>query len=101
MTAGTAPSVAHRIRRMTGRDHHEDGRTASDLELFFDLTFVVAFSVAGVQVAEYLAEGHYRTAIAGFLFSSFATICSLTVGAWSRVLEARSTAAVPASSSWG
>ncbi|MGZ8178495.1 low temperature requirement protein A [Williamsia sp. SKLECPSW1] len=70
----TAPSVAHRIRRMTGRDHHEDGRTATDLELFFDLTFVVAFSVAGVQVAEYLAEGHYLAAIAGFLFSSFATI---------------------------
>lgn len=82
MTAGTVPSVAHRIRRMTGRDHHEDGRTASDLELFFDLTFVVAFSVAGVQVAEYLAEGHYRTAIAGFLFSSFATIWAWINFSW-------------------
>lgn len=82
MTVGNPPSVAHRLRRMTGRDHHEDGRTASDLELFFDLTFVVAFSVAGVQVAEYLAEGHYRAAIIGFLFSSFATIWAWINFSW-------------------
>jgi low temperature requirement protein LtrA len=82
MTAPSAPSVAHRLRRMTGRDHHEDGRTASDLELFFDLTFVVAFSVAGVQVAEYLADGHYRTAIVGFLFASFATIWAWINFSW-------------------
>lgn len=82
MTTDSAPSVAHRLRRMTGRDHHEDGRTASDLELFFDLTFVVAFSVAGVQVAEYLAEGHYRTAVFGFLFASFATIWAWINFSW-------------------
>ncbi|GAA2055613.1 low temperature requirement protein A [Williamsia deligens] len=82
MTVDATPSVAHRLRRMTGRDHHEDGRTASDLELFFDLTFVVAFSVAGVQVAEYLAEGHYRTAIVGFLFASFSTIWAWINFSW-------------------
>ena len=36
----------HRIRRMSGRDPHEEHRVATALELLFDLTFVVAFGVA-------------------------------------------------------
>ena len=59
---------------MAGRDPHEGGRAATSLELFFDLTFVVAFSFAGLQVAHYVAEGHYRTAVLGFVFSTFAAI---------------------------
>jgi low temperature requirement protein LtrA len=77
---GGAPAVSavsnlrHRATRMVGRDPQEGGRAATNLELFFDLTFVVAFSFAGVQVAHYVAEGHYRTAVLGFVFSTFAAI---------------------------
>ncbi|HWM58962.1 MAG TPA: hypothetical protein VNO83_14105 [Pseudonocardia sp.] len=36
---------------MSGRDPHESGRTATPLELLFDLTFVVAFGFAGNEAA--------------------------------------------------
>ncbi|WP_235456072.1 low temperature requirement protein A [Williamsia sp. Leaf354] len=79
MTATDAGSsarnpLAHRVTRMTGRSHDEEGRTATNLELFFDLTFVVAFSLAGTELAHYLAEGDYTTALIGFLFATFASI---------------------------
>lgn len=70
---GTAP-MRHRLVRMTGRDPHEAGRTATTLELFFDLTFVVVFSLAGVQLADALAEAHYLSAFLGFGFCAFAAI---------------------------
>ena len=71
-----APAVElkHRMTRMVGRDPEEDGRAATNLELFFDLTFVVAFSFAGLQVSHYVAEGHYKTAVLGFIFTTFAAI---------------------------
>ncbi|MFI2104438.1 low temperature requirement protein A [Isoptericola sp. NPDC019693] len=47
-----------RLVRMAPRDPHETGRTASTLELFFDLVFVVAVSVASVQLHHALTEGH-------------------------------------------
>ena len=50
--------AAHRGRRMTGRDPHEPHRSATPLELLFDLTFVVAFAVAGSEFAHMLAAGH-------------------------------------------
>ena len=77
---GGAPAVSavtdlkHRVTRMTGRDPHEGGRAATNLELFFDLTFVVAFAFAGAQVSHYVAEGHYKTAVLGFVFTMFAAI---------------------------
>ena len=37
----------HRRTRMGGRDPHEPHRAATPLELLFDLTFVVAFGIAG------------------------------------------------------
>jgi low temperature requirement protein LtrA len=72
-TAAVA-EIRHRLTRMAGRNPHEDGRTATNLELFFDLTFVVAFSFAGLQVAHFVAEGHYETAVLGFVFCTFAAI---------------------------
>ncbi len=51
-----------------GRDPDERHRTATPLELLFDLTFVVAFSQAGDQLAHYVAEGHLAPAVWGFLF---------------------------------
>ncbi|GAA2121953.1 low temperature requirement protein A [Glycomyces algeriensis] len=64
----------HRFRRMTGRDPEESHRTATPLELLFDLTLVVAFSQAGTQMAHLLELGHYGPAIGAFSFSVFA-IC--------------------------
>jgi low temperature requirement protein LtrA len=59
---------------MQGRDRHEAHRVATPLELLFDLTFVISFGFAASQFAHALAEGHYRTALLGFGFASFA-IC--------------------------
>lgn len=59
------------LRRMTGRDPHERGRAASTLELLFDLAFVVAFSLAGTQLAHFIAEGHTWLGLAGYGFTLF------------------------------
>lgn len=74
--------IKHRLTRMTGRDPHEGGRTATNLELLFDLTFVVAFSFAGVQVAHFVAEGHYETAVVGFISCTFAAIWAWINFSW-------------------
>lgn len=65
-------SLSHRLGRMTGRDPNEAHRTATPLELLFDLTFVVAFSQISSQAAHYLELGHVSTALIGFAFSTFA-----------------------------
>ena len=57
---------------MLGRDPGEDHRTATPLELLFDLTFVVAFGIAADELAHYLADDHIRTAILGFGLATFA-----------------------------
>jgi low temperature requirement protein LtrA len=43
---------------MAPRDSREPGRSATTLELFFDLVFVVAVSIASVQLHHALTEGH-------------------------------------------
>lgn len=67
---------------MTGRDPHEAGRAATSLELFYDLVFVVGFSVAGTQVGHALAEGHYRSAVIGYLLCTFAATWAWINFAW-------------------
>ena len=67
---------------MTGRDPHQPGRAATSLELFYDLVFVVVFSVAGTQMAHYLAEGHYRTAAFGYVLCTFAAIWAWINFSW-------------------
>jgi low temperature requirement protein LtrA len=62
----------HTVRRMVGRDPHEDGRASTPLELLFDLTFVIAFGAAADQLAHALAEDHVTDGIVGFLFATFA-----------------------------
>jgi len=74
--------LAHRVVRMTGRDPHESGRVATSLELLFDLTFVVAFGVAGNETAHLLAEGHVGSALAGFGLAMFAVIWAWINFAW-------------------
>lgn len=80
--ASATAEIKHRLTRMAGRDPHEDGRTATNLELFFDLTFVVAFSFAGLQVAHFVAEGHFETAVIGFIFCTFAAIWAWINFSW-------------------
>lgn len=63
---------AHHRRSFTGRDPHEEHRSATPLELLYDLTFVVAFGTASNELAHYVADGHFRTAIIGFAIASFA-----------------------------
>jgi low temperature requirement protein LtrA len=65
---------AHRLRRMSGRDPHEQHRVATPLELLFDLTFVVAFGIAASEFAHLLAENHIGAGLTGFTFATFA-IC--------------------------
>lgn len=59
---------------MVGRDPNEGHRSATPLELLYDLTLVVAFGVAGSQLAHLLAEGHLWPALAGFSFAMFAVV---------------------------
>jgi len=54
-----------------GRDPGEEHRSATPLELLFDLTFVVAFGIAANELAHYLAEGDVRTGVLGFSFAAF------------------------------
>lgn len=68
------PSAHHHVARMSGRDMHEHHRTATPLELLFDLTFVIAFSLAASQLAHFLAEGHYFAGLFGFALATF-SIC--------------------------
>lgn len=63
-----AETLRYRLRRATGRDPGEAHRGASPLELLFDLSFVVAFALAGNEFAHLIAEGHIGSAIAGYAF---------------------------------
>jgi low temperature requirement protein LtrA len=65
-------SLSHRVSRMTGRDPNESHRSATPLELLFDLTFVVAFSQAGSQTAHLLEVGDIGSALLAFSFATFA-----------------------------
>src|SRR5919202_1067815 len=72
MCGNVADDRAHHRRRLAGRDPGEAHRTATPLELLFDLTFVVAFGIAADELAHYLAAGRVWAGVAGFAFASFA-----------------------------
>ncbi|TDC17999.1 low temperature requirement protein A [Kribbella albertanoniae] len=57
---------------MRPRDPQEPGRTASTLELFFDLVFVVAVSVAAAQLHHALSEDHIAHGVQSFVIVFFA-----------------------------
>src|SRR5687767_15613860 len=52
--------------RMAGRDPAQPHRSATPLELFFDLTFVVAIAQAAEALHHGLVDGHGGEAVAGF-----------------------------------
>ncbi|GAA2913182.1 hypothetical protein GCM10020221_06100 [Streptomyces thioluteus] len=60
------------LRRMTTRGRGEEHRTATPLELFFDLCFVVAVAQAGRQLVHALAEGHPGHGVQGYAMIFFA-----------------------------
>jgi len=64
--------VAHSRVRMAGRDPGERGRTATPLELLFDLTFVVAVGTAASFLAEMAAGDHAARAVVAFAMAMFA-----------------------------
>jgi low temperature requirement protein LtrA len=72
MAVDAAEDRAHHRRRLIGRDPGETHRSATPLELLFDLTFVVAFGIAADELAGYLADGRVWPAIGAFVFATFA-----------------------------
>jgi low temperature requirement protein LtrA len=77
-----AAARAHRVRRMSGRDPHEEHRVATPLELLFDLTFVVGFGIAANEFAHMLAEDHVGAGLLGFSFGCFAICWAWINFAW-------------------
>lgn len=78
-SAGGAP---HRRVTMSGRDPHEEHRTATALELLFDLTFVIAYSAAANELAHALAADHVWSGLVGFAFAVFAVTWAWINYAW-------------------
>jgi low temperature requirement protein LtrA len=69
------PTAGTRIRirvRMSARPIDEPHRVSSQLELLFDLTFVVAVAAITAQLAHRVADGHALAGIAPFLQVFFA-----------------------------
>src|SRR4051794_33980417 len=57
--ASTAPRTSrYRLVPVRPRDPNEPGRSASSLELFFDLVFVVAVSIAASELHHSLTANH-------------------------------------------
>jgi len=67
---------------MTGRDPREGHRASTPLELLFDLTFVVAFGIAGNQFAHLIAVGHIGEGLLGFAFAMVAVIWAWINFSW-------------------
>ncbi|MFC7485590.1 low temperature requirement protein A [Knoellia sp. CPCC 206453] len=72
----------HGLIPMTGRDRNESHRAATPLELLYDLTFVVAFSIAGSQLAHALTEGHAVTGVIAFTFAMAAMVWAWINFSW-------------------
>ncbi|QKJ18026.1 low temperature requirement protein A [Microbacterium hominis] len=83
MTSGsTRPRRPHGLVPMSGRNPRDAHRAATPLELLYDLTLVVAFSIAGSEFAHSLAAGHVVSGLLAFLFCMFAIIWAWMTFAW-------------------
>jgi low temperature requirement protein LtrA len=69
-------------RRFSGRDPDEPHRSATPLELFYDLTIVVAFGTAADELAHFIADAHTGAGIAGFAFATFMVVWAWLNYAW-------------------
>jgi low temperature requirement protein LtrA len=72
MSASPTWATRSRLLPMRPRDPEEPGRTASSLELFFDLVFVVAVSNAAVQLHHALTEDHVASGLLSYAVVFFA-----------------------------
>ena len=61
----------HRLRPMGGRDPEERDRSATPLELLYDLVYVVAFGAAAQQLAHGLEAGVVAPVLGAYLFAIF------------------------------
>jgi low temperature requirement protein LtrA len=61
-----------RLMRMRPRDPQEPGRAATPLELFFDLVFVVAVSIAAVNLHHSLTEARVLEGLLSYVLVFFA-----------------------------
>ena len=77
-----AERTTHSLLPMGGRDPHEPHRSATPLELLFDLTFVIAFGVAADELAHLLATDHVREGLIGFGFATFAVAWAWIFWSW-------------------
>ena len=59
------------IRPMLARNRDDTHRAATELELFFDLVFVVAIALAAVGLHHAVAEAHYADGIVKFILAFF------------------------------
>ncbi len=78
----TGSSIAHGRRPMRGREPGEAHRVATSLELLFDLTFVVAISLCGAQLAHAVAAGHGALGTLGFGFGMFGILWAWMNHTW-------------------
>lgn len=70
MTTTSVPRF--RLQRMLPRDPAQPHRTASSLELFFDLVFVVAVSIASAELHHALSHGDFVHGITSYAMVFFA-----------------------------
>jgi low temperature requirement protein LtrA len=71
-TQDHAPDAHPLRRRMNARSPHEVHRTATPLELLFDLVFVVAIAQAANGLHHAIAEAHALEGLVGYLMVFFA-----------------------------
>jgi low temperature requirement protein LtrA len=71
-SAQARPDRHRLVRRMLPRSPHEAHRTATPLELLFDLVFVVAVAQAGSALHHALGSGHVADGVIGYLMVFFA-----------------------------
>lgn len=70
------------LRAMRRRNPEAEHRTATPLELLFDLAFVVAFGQAADQLTEYVAFGHTAVGLSGFVFAILAIASAWASFTW-------------------
>ncbi|MFF9865171.1 low temperature requirement protein A [Streptomyces sp. NPDC013953] len=68
----TSTPPARPVRPLVSRSRDEAHRTATPLELFFDLCFVVAVAQAGAELVHAVAEGHAADGIGRYAMVFFA-----------------------------
>ncbi|GLK19082.1 low temperature requirement protein A [Herbiconiux flava] len=64
--------LLHRLRPLRGQRAGGPGRSATPLELLYDLTYVIAFAAAAEQLAHQIGEGHVGPAIGAYVFAIWA-----------------------------